>query len=62
MLAQFDHLAETQFAGYDCDLGEKELDLVAAVDHDIDFLAAAVGLAKSHVQAVLEDEGEQSQK
>lgn len=58
MLAQFDHLAETQFAGYDFDLGEKELDLVAAVDHDIDFFAAAVGLAKSHVQAVLEDEGE----
>ncbi|TFY63700.1 hypothetical protein EVJ58_g3096, partial [Rhodofomes roseus] len=56
MQAQFDHLAETYFNGYEFDLGERELGMALACDHDLEMFAAAVGLVKTSVAAVLKDE------
>ncbi|KAG6334284.1 hypothetical protein ID866_4799 [Astraeus odoratus] len=45
--AQFDHLAETYFSGFDQDLGERELGYALSFDHDLDAFAASIGLTKT---------------
>jgi hypothetical protein len=59
--AQFNHLAETYFKAFDFDLGERELGLVLSLDHDLDVYASSMGLTKTAVEAILNDEGEFSQ-
>ncbi|KZT73394.1 hypothetical protein DAEQUDRAFT_762303 [Daedalea quercina L-15889] len=56
MQAQFDHLSETYFSGYDFDLGEREHGMALTCDHDLEQLAAAMGFVKTSVAAVLKDE------
>ncbi|OAX37534.1 hypothetical protein K503DRAFT_850414 [Rhizopogon vinicolor AM-OR11-026] len=56
MLAQFDHLAETYFDGFEQDLGERELGYALSFDHDLDVFAASIGLTKTSVAAILNDE------
>ena len=58
MQAQFDHLAETYFGGYEFDLGEREHGMALSCDHDLEMFAAAVGYVKTSVAAILKDEGE----
>ena len=58
MQAQFDHLAETYFGGYEFDLGEREHGMALSCDHDFEMFAAAVGYVKTYVEAILKDEGE----
>jgi dynactin 1 len=58
MQAQFDHLAETYFDGFEHDLAERELAYALAFDHELDVLAASIALTKTSVAAVLRDEGE----
>lgn len=55
--AQFDHLAETYFDGFEHDLGERELGYALSFDHDLDMFAASIGLAKTSVAAILQDDG-----
>lgn len=55
--AQFDHLAETYFKDFDFDLGERELGLVLSLEHDLDVYASSMGLTKTAVEAILNDEG-----
>jgi dynactin 1 len=59
--AQFNHLAETYFKAFDFDLGEREFGLVLSLDHDLDVYASSMGLTKTAVEAILNDEGEFSQ-
>ncbi|KAI0305043.1 dynein associated protein-domain-containing protein [Russula brevipes] len=54
--AQFDHLAETYFKAFDFDLGERELGLVLSLDHDLDVYASSMGLTKTAVETILDDE------
>ncbi|KAI0005552.1 dynein associated protein-domain-containing protein [Russula compacta] len=54
--AQFNHLAETYFKAFDFDLGERELGLVLSLDHDLDVYASSMGLTKTAVGAILNDE------
>ncbi|KAF9814170.1 hypothetical protein IEO21_05239 [Rhodonia placenta] len=56
MQSQFDHLAETYFNEYEFDLGERELGLALAIDHDLDTFAASIGLIKTAVSAIMKDE------
>jgi dynactin 1 len=56
--AQFNHLAETYFKDFDFDLGERELGLVLSLDHDLDIYASSMGLTKTAVESILNDEGE----
>jgi dynactin 1 len=58
MQAQFDHLAETYFDGFEHDLAERELAYALAFDHELDVLAASIALTKTSVAAILRDEGE----
>lgn len=55
--AQFDHLAETYFDGFEHDLGERELGYVVSFDMDLDVFAAAIGLTKASVAATIKDDG-----
>jgi dynactin 1 len=57
MQAQFDHLAETYFNGFEHDLGERELGYAVAFDYDLDIFAASVGLTKTSIATILKDEG-----
>lgn len=57
MQAQFDHLAETYFSGFDFDLGERELGYALSFDHDLDMFAASLGLVKTSIEAVMKDDG-----
>lgn len=57
MLGHFDHLAETSFAAFETDLGERELDLILAVEFDLDMFVAAIGLTKTAIEAAVKDEG-----
>jgi dynactin 1 len=50
-------LAETYFKAFDFDLGERELGLVLSLDHDLDVYASSMGLTKTAVEAILNDEG-----
>ncbi|KAG9313881.1 dynein associated protein-domain-containing protein [Chiua virens] len=54
--AQFDHLAETYFSGFDQDLGERQLGYALSFDYDLDAFAASIGLTKTSVAAILRDE------
>ncbi|KDR85814.1 hypothetical protein GALMADRAFT_234908 [Galerina marginata CBS 339.88] len=54
--AQFDHLAETYFNGFETDLVERELGYVMAFDHDLDMFAASVSLARTSVAALVKEE------
>jgi dynactin 1 len=56
-LAQFEHLGETYFSGFDFDLGERELDLALSFDSDLDMFAAAIGMTKTAIQAIQKDDG-----
>ena len=55
--AQFNHLADTYFKDFDFDLGERELGLVLSLDHDLDVYASSMGLTKTAVEAILNDDG-----
>jgi dynactin 1 len=57
MQAQFDHLAETYFNGFEHDLGERELGHAVSFDHDLDIFSASIGLTKTSITAILKDEG-----
>ncbi|KAG1728860.1 uncharacterized protein EDB91DRAFT_1313227 [Suillus paluster] len=57
MLVQFDHLAETYFDGFEQDLGKRELGYALSFDHDLDVFAASIGLTKTSVAVILNDEG-----
>ncbi|GJJ08433.1 hypothetical protein Clacol_002649 [Clathrus columnatus] len=56
MLAQFEHLAESYFSGFEFDLGERELDHALALDNDLDMFSAAVGLTKTAIQVIQKDD------
>jgi dynactin 1 len=58
MLGQFEHLAETYFAEFQFDLGERQLDRILSVEHDLDSFMAALALTKHEVMTALNDEGE----
>lgn len=55
--AQFDHIAETYFDNFEHDLGERELGYVISFDRDLDMFAASVGLTKTSITAILQDDG-----
>lgn len=55
--AQFDHIGETYFAGFDFDLGERELGYALSFDHDLDMFAASLGLVKTSIEAVMKEDG-----
>ena len=55
--AQFDHIGETYFAGFDFDLGERELGYALSFDHDLDMFAASLGLVKTSIEAVVKEDG-----
>ena len=55
--AQFDHISETYFAGFDFDLGERELGYALSFDHDLDMFAASLGLVKTSIEAVTKEDG-----
>jgi dynactin 1 len=55
--AQFDHISETYFAGFDFDLGERELGYALSFDHDLDMFAASLGLVKTSIEAVMKEDG-----
>ncbi|KAJ7194752.1 dynactin [Mycena pura] len=54
--AQFDHLAETYFSGFDYDLGERELGYIVSFDSDLDIFAASIGMSKTSITTLLQDE------
>ncbi|KAF8589530.1 hypothetical protein K439DRAFT_1332697 [Ramaria rubella] len=56
MLAQFEHLAETYFSGFEYDLGERQLDLALSFDSDLDMFSAAIGLTKTAIQIIQKDD------
>ncbi|QRW00779.1 Dynein associated protein [Ceratobasidium sp. AG-Ba] len=56
MLAQFEHLADTAFSGFDADLAERELDLTMQLDCDLDSFVAAIGLTKTALENSIKDE------
>ena len=55
--AQFDHIGETYLAGFDFDLGERELGYALSFDHDLDMFAASLGLVKTSIEAVMKEDG-----
>lgn len=55
--AQFDHLAETYFEGFEHDLAERELGYAVSFDLDLDMFSASIALAKTCVATIMEDEG-----
>jgi hypothetical protein len=57
MQAQFDHLAETYFDGFEHDLGERELGYAMSFDHDVDVFVASIGLTKTSVGEIIKYEG-----
>ncbi|VDC06717.1 unnamed protein product [Peniophora sp. CBMAI 1063] len=56
IMAQFEHLAETYFAGFEFDLGERELSVVASLDLELDMYMATIAAAKTSVGDILKDE------
>ena len=56
--AQFDHISETYFSGFDFDLGERELGYALSFDHDLDMFAASLGLVKTSIEAAMKEDGE----
>lgn len=57
MQAQFEHLAETYFDGFDHDLGERELGYALSFDSDLDMFSASIGLTKTALEALMQDDG-----
>ncbi|KAF9478081.1 dynactin [Pholiota conissans] len=57
--AQFEHLAETYFDGFETDLAERELGYVASFDHDLDMFAASISLTRTSVAALVKEEDTQ---
>lgn len=55
ILAQFDHLSEAYFSGYEWDLGERAADIAQSIDYDLDMFSAAMLLTKTSLSAVLND-------
>ncbi len=55
--AQFEHIAETYFDGFDYDLGERELGYALALDNDLDMFVASIGLTKTALEALGRDDG-----
>ena len=55
--AQFDHLTETYFDGFETDLAERELGYVAAFDHDSDMFAASISFTRTSVTARIKEDG-----
>ena len=55
--AQFDHLMETYFDGFETDLAERELGYVAAFDHDSDMFAASISFTRTSVTAQIKEDG-----
>ena len=58
MHAQFEHLAESYFDGFEHDLGERELGYAQSFDNDLDMFLASIALTKTAIEEVLKDEGE----
>ncbi|KAJ7695201.1 dynactin [Mycena rosella] len=54
--AQFDHLAETYFSGFDYDLGERELGYLVSFDLDLDIFAASIGMTKTSITTLIQDD------
>ncbi|KAJ7439861.1 dynactin [Mycena latifolia] len=54
--AQFDHLAETYFSGFDYDLGERELGYLVSFDLDLDIFAASIGMTKTSIATLVQDD------
>ncbi|KAJ7605055.1 dynactin [Mycena polygramma] len=54
--AQFDHLAETYFSGFDYDLGERELGYLTSFDLDLDIFAASIGMTKTSITTLVQDD------
>ncbi|KAJ6604970.1 dynein associated protein-domain-containing protein [Mycena sp. CBHHK59/15] len=54
--AQFDHLAETYFNGFDHDLGERELGYLISFDLDLDIFAASIGMTKTSIATLVQDD------
>ncbi|KAF7320182.1 CAP-Gly domain-containing protein [Mycena kentingensis (nom. inval.)] len=54
--AQFDHLAETYFSGFDSDLGERELGYLVSFDSDLDIFTASIGMSKTSITSLIQDE------
>ncbi|KAJ7729076.1 dynein associated protein-domain-containing protein [Mycena maculata] len=54
--AQFDHLAETYFSGFEYDLGERELGYLASFDLDLDIFAASIGMTKTSIATLVQDD------
>lgn len=57
MLGQFEHLAESYFSGHSFDLGERQLDRILSVEHDLDSFVAAIGLSKYELETAVRDDG-----
>ena len=55
--SQFDHIMETYFNGFDFDLGERELGYALSCDYDLEMFSASVGLIKTAINGIMEDEG-----
>ncbi|KAJ8701829.1 hypothetical protein PTI98_000580 [Pleurotus ostreatus] len=54
--AQFEHLAEAYFSGYEqLDMGETELGHALMLENDLDSFVASVGLSKTAVSEILKD-------
>lgn len=56
--AQFDHLAETYFDGFEFDLAERELGYAVSFELDLDMFSASVALTKTCVATIMEDDGD----
>ncbi|TDL26403.1 dynactin [Rickenella mellea] len=56
MQAQFEHLAESYFNGFEHDIGERELGLALSFDSDLDIFAASIGLTKTALDALMKDD------
>ena len=57
MQAQFEHLAEMYFNGFDHDLGERELGYVLSLDTELDVFASSIALTKTALEAIVKDDG-----
>ena len=57
IMAQFEHLAETYFAGFEYDLGERELGVALNLDLELDMYMATIAAAKTSVADILKDDG-----
>ena len=56
-MAQFDHMADLYFVNFQHDLAERELNVAAALDADLDMFSAAIGLTRTAINVHLKEEG-----